>query len=92
MATADSERFADLFPEVYSRLHSRKERSATRVTPQMWAVLQHLAMAGPLTVTEAAHFERSQSVVSETVDALCKKDLVERMPDAHGIDTARSSG
>lgn len=78
-----SERFAELFPEIYLRLHARKDRSSLRVTPQMWAMLQHLAMAGPLTVTEAAaHFERAQSVVSGTVDALCEKGLLERMTDA----------
>jgi DNA-binding MarR family transcriptional regulator len=82
-AQRDGERFADLFPEIYLRLHARKARSATRVTPQMWAILQHFAMAGPLTVTEAAaHFGRAQSVVSETVDALCEKNLLERMRDA----------
>src|SRR5688500_6080538 len=82
MPTADSERFADLFPQVYLRLHARKDRTRTKVTPQMWAVLQHLAMAGPLTVTEAAaHFGRAQSVVSETVDTLCEKNLLERMRD-----------
>jgi DNA-binding MarR family transcriptional regulator len=77
-----SARFAQLYPEIYLRLHLRKDRSSTRVTPQMWAVLQHLAMAGPLTVTEAsAHFDRAQSVVSETIDALCAKNLLERMRD-----------
>ena len=46
------------------------------------AVLQHLAMAGPLTVGEAArHFERAQSVVSEIVDRLAAAGLVERMRD-----------
>jgi DNA-binding MarR family transcriptional regulator len=85
MATAekDGERFADLFPEVYLRLHARKDRASTRVTPQMWGMLQHLAIAGPLTVSEAAaHFDRAQSVVSETIDALCDKGLLERMRDA----------
>ncbi|HLK39496.1 MAG TPA: MarR family transcriptional regulator [Polyangiaceae bacterium] len=76
-------RFAELFPELYLRLHPRRDRKATAVTPQMWAVLTHLAMAGPLTVGECArHFERAQSVVSETLDALEKKKLLERMPDA----------
>lgn len=79
---ADVERFASLFPEVYLRFHARKEPGATRVTPQMWAMLQHFALAGPLTVSEAAaHFERAQSVVSESVDALAEKGLVERMTD-----------
>ncbi|MBS2014052.1 MAG: winged helix-turn-helix transcriptional regulator [Deltaproteobacteria bacterium] len=79
----DAERFADLFPEVYLRLHARRDRAATSVTPQMWAVLQHLSLSGPLTVTEAAaHFGRAQSVVSEMVDALERKRLLERMRDA----------
>ena len=82
-SAADGERFAALFPEIYLRLHARKDRAALRVTPQMWAMLQHLAMAGPLTVTEAAeHFGRAQSVVSETVDTLCEKKLLERVRDA----------
>jgi DNA-binding MarR family transcriptional regulator len=75
-------RFAELFPQLYLRLHARKRRSQTRVTSQMWAMLQHLAAAGPLTVTECAeHFGRAQSVVSETVDALEAKGLLERMRD-----------
>jgi DNA-binding MarR family transcriptional regulator len=82
-AEEDGARFHDLFPEIYLRFHVRRERDATRVTPQMWAMLQHFALAGPLTVTEAAeHFDRAQSVVSETVDALCEKGLLERMTDA----------
>ena len=81
-ARADGERFAGLFPEVYLRFHARKDRDATRVTPQMWAMLQHFALAGPLTVSEAAtHFERAQSVISESVDALVDKGLLERMTD-----------
>jgi DNA-binding MarR family transcriptional regulator len=76
-------RFAELFPELYLRLHPRRDRKAIAVTPQMWAMLTHLAMAGPLTVGECArHFERAQSVVSETLDALEKKGLLERMSDA----------
>lgn len=76
-------RFAELFPEIYLRLHARKDRRAARLTPQMWAVLHHLAMAGPLTVTEcAAHFDRAQSVITETFDALERKGLLERMRDA----------
>jgi DNA-binding MarR family transcriptional regulator len=46
------------------------------------AVLQHLAMSGPLTVGEAAvHLDRAQSVVSEIVDGLTRKDLLERERD-----------
>jgi len=47
------------------------------------AVLNHLALAGPLTITELAkHLERAQSVVTESVDPLVGEDWLERMPDA----------
>lgn len=82
-AARDAQRFADLFPEIYLRLHKRRRRSDPQLTPQMWAIVQHLSLSGPLTISEAAqHFERAQSVVSETVTALEAKGFVERMPDA----------
>jgi hypothetical protein len=53
-------------------------------------VLSHLAVAGPLTVGEAAvHLGRAQSVVSEIVDALA--EALGRMPAdarAHLLDGA----
>jgi DNA-binding MarR family transcriptional regulator len=77
--------FCELFPAVYLHLcrrHGRAE-SKTRLTPQQDAALQHLAMSGPLTVGELArHFARAQSVVSEIVDGMEKKGLLERMRDA----------
>lgn len=49
----------------------------------MFAVLKHLTLSGPLTIGEMAqHFERAQSVVSELVDGLAGKGLLERMRDA----------
>lgn len=84
MTTAedDAARFAELFPAVYLRAHARQDK-ADRVTPEMWAILTHLAMSGPLTVTEAArHFGRAQSVISETVTALEQRGLLERASDA----------
>jgi DNA-binding MarR family transcriptional regulator len=45
-------------------------------------VLEHLALAGPLTVSEAAaHLSRAQSVVSEIVSHLERQDLLERERD-----------
>ncbi len=45
-------------------------------------MLAHLAVTGPLTVGEAAtHLGRAQSVVSETVDGLERKGLLERERD-----------
>jgi DNA-binding MarR family transcriptional regulator len=81
-ATKDAREFSELFPALYLRFH-RRGRVQPEVGPQAWAVLQHLAWSGPLTVTEAAkHMERAQSVVSEIFESLEGKELVMRMPDA----------
>jgi DNA-binding MarR family transcriptional regulator len=46
------------------------------------AVLEHLAMAGPLTIGEAAaHLDRAQSVISEIVSHLEEQGLLERESD-----------
>jgi DNA-binding MarR family transcriptional regulator len=77
--------FCELFPAVYVRLCRRHDRDASRarLTPQQDAALHHLAMSGPLTIGEMArHFARAQSVVSEIVDGLEGKGLLERMRDA----------
>jgi DNA-binding MarR family transcriptional regulator len=79
--------FSELFPEVYLAFHARQKSRA--MTPQSWAVLQHLAHAGPLTIGEAAsHLGRAQSVVSEIMDGLEKKGLVARVRD--GRDRRRT--
>jgi DNA-binding MarR family transcriptional regulator len=45
-------------------------------------VLEHLALAGPLTVGEAAaHLNRAQSVISEIVTHLERQGLLEREDD-----------
>jgi DNA-binding MarR family transcriptional regulator len=76
--------FCELFPAVYLCFCRRRARGREeRLTPQMTAVLLHLSMAGPLTVGEMArHFDRAQSVVSDIVDGLARKGLLERMRDA----------
>lgn len=77
------EAVAELYPALYLRLHRRRPKGGLRPDGQMLAVLAHLAMAGPLTVGEAArHMERAQSVMSELVDRLAARGLAERMPDA----------
>lgn len=71
----------ELLPRIYLLLHRRHARE-DRVTPQSWAVLQHLTMTGPLTVGEMArHLERAQSVVTEIVDGLERRGLLARMRD-----------
>jgi DNA-binding MarR family transcriptional regulator len=74
--------FAEAFGAVFLRFHRRGPKRSSW-TPQSWAVLQHLEMAGPLTVTEAArHMERAQSVMSEIINGLERKGLLARMRDA----------
>jgi DNA-binding MarR family transcriptional regulator len=77
----DAERFAELFQTIYLAFH-RRDGKREGLTGASRAVLTHLAMAGPLTVGEAArHLDRAQSVVSEIVDGLEAKDLLERERD-----------
>ena len=77
-----AQRFADLFGQVFLRFHHRGPKRSLW-TPQGWAVLQHLEIAGPLTVGEAAkHMDRAQSVMSEIIDGLERKHLLARMRDA----------
>jgi DNA-binding MarR family transcriptional regulator len=79
--TADAERFAELFRTIYLAFH-RRDGKREGLTGASRAVLTHLAMTGPLTVGEAArHLDRAQSVVSEIVDGLEAKGLLERERD-----------
>jgi len=77
----DAARFAELFPAVYLRFH-RRDGKREEMTGATRGTLLHLANTGPLTIGEIAeHFDRAQSVVSEIVDGLEKKGLLERMRD-----------
>jgi DNA-binding MarR family transcriptional regulator len=70
-----------LFQAVYLSFHRRDGRRA-ELSGASRAVLTHLALAGPLTVGEAAvHLDRAQSVVSEIVTQLEAKQLLAREPD-----------
>jgi DNA-binding MarR family transcriptional regulator len=73
--------FSELFGALYLRFHRRGAKRSV-FTPQGWAVVQHLAIAGPLTITEAArHMDRAQSVMSEIVDGLERRGLLARLRD-----------
>jgi len=73
---------AELFPDIYLRLHRLRPKGSLRPDGQMLAVLGHLALSGPLTVGEAArHVDRAQSVMSELVDRLVRRGLAARVPD-----------
>jgi len=76
-----AERFAALFRGVYLTFH-RRDGPRGQLPGASRAVLEHLAMAGPLTVGEAAaHLSRAQSVVSEIVSHLTEQGLLERESD-----------
>ena len=76
-----AERFAELFRAVYLTFH-RRDGPRSQLVGASRAVLEHLALAGPLTVGEAAaHMARAQSVMSEIVAHLERQGLVEREDD-----------
>jgi DNA-binding MarR family transcriptional regulator len=80
-ARAQAERFADLFRAVYLTFH-RRDGPRSQLAGASRAVLEHLALAGPLTIGEAAaHMARAQSVISEIVTHLERQGLLEREDD-----------
>jgi len=73
--------FAELFRAVYLTFH-RRDGPRSQLPNASLAVLEHLALAGPLTIGEAAaHLRRAQSVVSEIVSHLVRQGLLERERD-----------
>lgn len=79
MSTADD--FCEAFPETFLAFHRRDGRRS-ELTNASRAVLQHLALTGPVSIGEAArHLERAQSVVSDIVSQLESHGLLEREPD-----------
>ena len=77
----DPARFAEVFRAVYLSFH-RRDGPRGGLPGASRAVLEHLAMAGPLTVGEAAgHLSRAQSVVSDIVSHLERQGLLERESD-----------
>src|ERR1700734_1714233 len=76
-----AERFAARFRAVYLTF-PRRDGPRSQLAGASRAVLEHLAMAGPLTVGEAAaHMARAQSVISEIVTHLERQGLLEREDD-----------
>jgi DNA-binding MarR family transcriptional regulator len=76
-----AERFAELFHAVYLTFH-RRDRPRSELPGASRAVLEHLALAGPLTIGEAsAHMRRAQSMISEIVTHLERDGLLEREND-----------
>jgi DNA-binding MarR family transcriptional regulator len=80
-AQARAERFAEFFHAAYLTFH-RRDRPRSGLPGASRAVLEHLALAGPLTIGEAAaHMCRAQSVISEIVTHLERDGLLERQND-----------
>ncbi len=80
--TTLAQELATLYPAIYLRLHARWQKDEQRPTAEAVAVLTHLELSGPLTVTEAArHFQRAQSAMSELIDRLQAHGHVERIRD-----------
>ena len=78
---ARAEQFSELFHTVYLTFH-RRDRPRGELPGASRAVLEHLALAGPLTIGEAAaHMHRAQSVVSDIVTHLERDGLLEREHD-----------
>ena len=79
--TEPAEEFEQLFRAVYLTFH-RRDAPRSQLPNASLAVLEHLALAGPLTIGEAAaHLRRAQSVVSEIVSHLERQGLLERESD-----------
>ncbi len=78
---AQAGEFAELFRAVYLTFH-RRDGPRSQLPNASLAVLEHLALAGPLTIGEAAaHLHRAQSVVSEIVSHLERQGMLERESD-----------
>jgi DNA-binding MarR family transcriptional regulator len=77
----DARAFAELFREAYLRFH-RRDGKRSELSGASRAVLLHLSQAGPITVGELAlHLDRAQSVVSEILNQLEGKGVLEREAD-----------
>lgn len=79
--TEQAREFAELFRAVYLTFH-RRDRPRSQLPNASLAILEHLALAGPVTIGEAAvHLRRAQSVVSEIVSHLERQGMLERESD-----------
>ena len=80
-AAEAADRFDALFRRIYASYH-RRDGVDRGLSPASRGVLTHLALAGPVTIGEAArHFDRAQSATSELVAQLERNGLVERRDD-----------
>ena len=75
--------FMALYSDIYRRLHASWDKHEYYPSSEALAVMSHLLLSGPLTITEAAqHFNRAQSAMSELIDRLQANDYVTRIKDS----------
>ena len=77
-----TEELIHAFGQMYLLFYRRRDPRAHRPSAESLAVLEHLAGTGPLTVTEAArHFDRSQSAMSEILERMIQRGVLDRIAD-----------
>lgn len=77
-----AQRFEAMFRETYLRAVRRVSDKRERLTSETVALLDHLAMSGPLTPGELAkHLNRAPSTLTEMLDHLFEQALLERDRD-----------
>lgn len=75
-------RFENLYRETYARAVRRIRDKRFRLSPETNALLTHLSLTGPITLTDLAHHtSRAASTMSEMVDNLVEKGLLEKETD-----------
>ena len=75
--------FMVLYSDIYRCLHASWDKHEYYPSSEALAVMNHLLLSGPLTITEAAqHFDRAQSAMSELIDRLQANDYVARIKDS----------
>ena len=83
-----TEDFADRFERTYRRIYSfgvrRIPDKRHRLSPETIAILQHLAISGPVSMGELGrHLSRAPSTVSEMTRHLAGENLLEQDRDVH---------
>ena len=83
MSIADiAQEIVSAYSRIYLYFYRRRDPRGYRPRPETLAVMEHLFATGPLTVSEAScHLDRSQSSVSELLDRLVHRGLLDRIPD-----------
>jgi DNA-binding MarR family transcriptional regulator len=77
-----AEEIVAAYSKIFLFFYRRRDPRGYRPSPETLAVLEHLFASGPLTVSEAAmHFDRSPSAMSEQLDRLVNRGLLDRISD-----------